>query len=131
MVNYLSVMDVIAMHQQLMAHAHQQSSIRDEGGLESAVMRPQMSAYYGNADLIEQAAELITGIALAHAFVDGNKRAATIAGTTFLALNGLRVVYGGVELAEQVEAVVNRNDDLDHATARFVEWLRPRVQPLR
>jgi death on curing protein len=130
MVKYLTVLDVIAIHQEIMSRARQEALLRDEGGLESAVMRPQMSAHYGEADLIEQAAELIVGIALAHAFVDGNKRTATIAGATFLALNGLGVQYEGVEFAEQVEAVVNRHDSLDAATERFVAWLRPHMRTL-
>lgn len=93
-------------------------------------MRPQMHAHYGQADLTEQAAALIVGVALAHAFLDGNKRTALVAGTTFLRLNGMRVERQPLEIAKQVEAVITRKGSLDEATANFVSWLRPRVVPL-
>jgi death-on-curing protein len=126
---YLSVMDVLAMNQELLDAAGQEPYLMHENALEAAVMRPQMHAHYGQADLIEQAAALIVGVALAHAFLDGNKRTALVSGIAFLKMNGLGVRRRPLELAEQIEAVINRNDSLDDATARFVEWLRPRIVP--
>ncbi|MGZ3584662.1 MAG: type II toxin-antitoxin system death-on-curing family toxin, partial [Ktedonobacterales bacterium] len=102
--------------------------VHDEGGLESALMRPQMAAHYENADLITQATVLIAGVALAHAFVDGNKRTALAVGTIFLALNGLRVVSEPGALGRQIEAIVNRTGRLDEATSQFSEWMRSRTR---
>ena len=62
--------------------------LRDEGTLESAVMRPQMAAYYEGADIVRQAALLGVGISQAQAFLDGNKRTAYLALNTFLRMNG-------------------------------------------
>jgi len=50
--------------------------LRDEGLLRSAIARPQHAAQQANADLAEQAATLLWGIAENQPFVDGNKRIA-------------------------------------------------------
>ncbi len=128
--SHLTVLDVIAMHEELIEQTGGATGLRDEGALESAVMRPQMAAYYEEADLVTQAVLLISGIALAHAFVDGNKRTALAAGDTFLQINSLLYEGDDIELAQQIEALVTRQDSLDEATTRFVDWLRPRLRPL-
>ena len=50
--------------------------------------RPQQAAQYAHADLAEQAATLLWGIAANQPFVDGNKRAALVVTLTFLEVNG-------------------------------------------
>jgi death-on-curing protein len=106
-----------------------QSLLRDRGALESAVVRPQTAAYYEGADLVSQAALLIAGIAMAHPFLDGNKRTAAASGATFLGLNGYRIASVGDEYGRQVEALVNYPDSLEAATHRFTDWLRPLLIP--
>jgi len=130
MYRYITAFDVVAMNEIVMERMGGSSLLRDENGLESAVMRPQMVAYYEDADLVTQAAVLMAGIALAHAFVDGNKRTALLAGTTFLRLNGQKIVSEPEELGRQIEAIVIRTDSLDQATARFTSWLRTHLQLL-
>lgn len=56
--------------------------------LESALARPQQYAHYEGADLVRQAAILLHALVTAHAFVDGNKRAAVGTLYIFLFLNG-------------------------------------------
>ncbi len=53
--------------------------------------RAQHAAQYADADLAEQAATLLWGIAENQPFVDGNKRIALVVTLTFLELNGWRV----------------------------------------
>ncbi len=130
MYHYITAFDVVAMNEIVMERMGGSSLLRDENGLESAVMRLQMVAYYEDADLVTQAAVLMAGIALAHAFVDGNKRTALLAGTTFLRLNGQKIVSEPEELGRQIEAIVIRTDSLDQATARFTSWLRTHLQLL-
>lgn len=126
---YLTVLDVIALNNEILRRSGEAPlPTRDEGGLESALMRPQMASHYDNADLITQAAVLMAGVAHAHAFVDGNKRTALAAGTVFLALNGLQVVSEPGAFGRQIEVLVNRQGRLDEATTQFVEWLRPRTR---
>ncbi len=104
--------------------------VRDRGALESAVMRPQMVAHYEQADLIAQAATLIAGIALAHPFLDANKRTALAAGATFLALNGLQVLDAGDDFGRQIEALVLRHTDARAALDDLEVWLRAHVAPV-
>jgi death on curing protein len=130
MVTYLSVMDVIAINGALLELTSQQQVITNHAHLEAAVVRPQMHAHYAQADVVAQAAALIVGIVLAHAFLDGNKRTALAAGIIFLDLNGLQIERRSLEVALQVEAVITRHGSLEEATEDFVRWLRPRVVPL-
>lgn len=74
--------------------------LRDRGALEGAIMRPRTRTYYEGADLIDQAATLMIGLALSHPFLDGNKRTAAIAGDVFLRLNGLRIEADDIEFAD-------------------------------
>ncbi len=106
--------------------------LRDEGALDSALMRPQMAAHYEDADLAAQAALLIAGVAMAHPFVDGNKRTALVCGDVFLQMNGSWLDADDIELAQQVLTVVTHDDSVssDDATARFVQWLRERLRSI-
>ena len=104
--------------------------LRDEAGLESAVMRPRMAAHYEDADLVRQCALLTVGIAQAQAFLDGNKRTAFAAGDVFLRLNGFEFSGDPLELARQLEEVAERTGSLADATDRFEAWLRESVAPL-
>ena len=124
---YLSTLDVIAMHQELMAVYGEPAVLRENGEafLESAMFRPQMAAHYEQADLARQAALLITGIAQAHPFVDGNKRAAFAAGIVFLQLNGYLVKSRPREFGERMVGVL-----IGAALDEFAEWIRSNLEPV-
>ena len=129
-IHYLSLADVLALHQALMEKFGIESApLRDEGILESAIMRPRMIAYYSGADIIRQAAVLAISISQAQAFLDGNKRIAFLACDVFLRLNGLAFMGDSLELAVRLVAVVEQRRDLHEATAEFEEWLRKHVGP--
>jgi death on curing protein len=129
-IQYLTIADVIALHAIVMERSgYSPAPLRDEGALESAVMRPQMLAYYENADLVRQSASLFIGVSQAQAFLDGNKRTAYMAGDVFLRANNLLFNGEPVELSRQLELVAERTDSLMEATARFEAWLREHVAP--
>ncbi len=99
--------------------------LRDQAGLESAIMRPQMAAYYEEADITKQTALLIDGIAMIYAFVDGNKRTALLVGVTFLDVNGYKLLDSHNILGQQIEQlVIGRDIEL------FTKWLQSRIQSL-
>jgi death on curing protein len=128
--HYLSLAEVIAIHESAMRRlGAEPKALRDEGILESAVMRPQMAAYYEGADVVRQAALLGVGISQAQAFLDGNKRTAYLALNTFLRMNGLTYAGDRLELARQFEQVAERSHDPNQAIDAFEAWLRERVQP--
>ena len=81
--NYLTLDDVLGIHQDSIEAFGGSHGIRDVGGLESAAMRPQ-SGYY--ADVIAEAAALWESLSQNHPFLDGNKRTAitSMAAHTYL-----------------------------------------------
>lgn len=127
---YLSLADIIAIHESAMRRLGDEAKLlRDEGILESAVMRPQMAAYYEGADIARLAALLGVGISQAQAFIDGNKRIGYLALNTFLRMNGLTYIGDRLALARQFERFAERSNDPDEAIDAFEAWLRQYVQP--
>jgi|SRR5579859_3685262 len=125
---YLTLEDVLGINEFVMAQEGHQSLLRDQGGLESAIMRPQMAAHYEEADLARQTARLVSGIALVHAFVDGNKRTALLTGEMFLDLNGHTLDTQPLEFAEAILGLVNRTESLDAATDALYSWIQARLR---
>ena len=82
---YLTVVEVLAIHDELITEFGGSSGIRDMGALEAAVFRPQ-TGYYDDA--IAEAAALIESIIQNHPFIDGNKRVGFAAADIHLRLNG-------------------------------------------
>lgn len=128
---YPSVADVMAFHIEMMESMGSNPSPLRGGGealLESAIMKPQMAAYYEAADLIRQAALLAIGISQNQPYLDGNKRTAYIATLIFLRANGMPAPGEALlDMAEQLEAVATRTGTLEEATGRFEAWLRTAV----
>ena len=128
---YLTLADVLALHAMIMERTgFTPAPLRDEGLLESTIMRPQMSAHYESSDLIRQGALLATGISQSQAFLDGNKRTAFVAFDVFLRLNGLRYAGDPIELAKQLEIITPMSEDSRAKTEQFVLWLREHVTKL-
>jgi death-on-curing protein len=124
-VRHLSVADVMALHQTVMERTgFAPAPLRDPGLLESAVLRPQMAAYYEEADLIRQAALLAVAISQNQPYLDGNKRTAYFASAVLLDNNGHPFVGDPLEFARQLELIAERGDSLEAATGRFEAWLR-------
>jgi death-on-curing protein len=121
MTDYLTVIEVLAIHDDQIARYGGSPSVQDLGLLEAALFRPQ-TGYY--ADLIEEAAALWESLSQNHPFVDGNKRTAFAVTYTFLAINGLMLTAD----ADQIFAFIS---GLHQAgTFRFlplVRWLRLNV----
>jgi death-on-curing protein len=81
--------------------------VRDIGLLESAVARPQASAFGSDAypDLDAKAAALLHSLARNRGLVDGNKRLALAATIAFYGVNGRRLALSNDEAYELVVAV--------------------------
>lgn len=85
---YLDLDDLIAAADAALHPAR--PAIRDLGLLESALARPQATAFGVDAysSLHEKAGALMESLARNHALIDGNKRLAWTATRLFLVLNG-------------------------------------------
>jgi death-on-curing protein len=81
--------------------------VRDYGLLESALVRPQASAFGEDVypTIHEKAASLLHSLARNHALVDGNKRLALAATIAFLGINGIRLTLTNDEAYDLVIAV--------------------------
>jgi death-on-curing protein len=82
-------------------------AVRDYGLLESALARPQASAFGEDAypDIHQKAAALLHSLARNHALVDGNKRIALTATIAFLGMNGIRLTLSNEEAYDLVMSV--------------------------
>lgn len=87
---WLTIEEVVALHERQIARFGGPAGIRDRGALESALGRARNKWEYEGADLAMLAAAHAFGIARNHPFVDGNKRAAFVAKMLFLRKNGVR-----------------------------------------
>lgn len=117
-VQFLSLDEVLAIHERLIETFGGAPGIRDRGLLESALYRPQ-SGYYESLE--EMAAALFESLLLNHPFVDGNKRVEFFATDVFLRLNGWKMVVdakaGHAFLMEQFES---ETCDFEH----LLPWIR-------
>lgn len=91
MTDYLTVIDVLAIHTDQIERYGGSHGIRDAGLMEAALFRPQ-TGYY--KDVIAEAAALWESLSQNHPFIDANKRTAFACAFTFLAINGLRINAG-------------------------------------
>lgn len=97
MSRYLSVEEVIEINAEVVRKFGGIHGLRDRGGLQSAVGRPQ-SGYY--ADAIEEAAALFESLSQNHPFLDGNKRTAITATGVFLLMNGFDLQFDDLQAYE-------------------------------
>lgn len=94
MSEYLTVLEVLAIHEDQIRRYGGASGLRDAGQLEAALFRPQ-SGYY--KDIVEEAAALWESLSQNHPFVDGNKRTAFMSMFVFLYMNGSRLTPSASE----------------------------------
>jgi death-on-curing protein len=100
--------------------------IRDEGALDSALMRPVNAwSYGGETRLAALAAGYAFGLAKNHPFIDGNKRAAFIAYVTFLKANGFDLRAPQPEAYRTMLALAAG----DMSEAAFAGWLETHLAP--
>jgi death-on-curing protein len=120
---YLTVEEVLEINAQVMGSRH---VLRDRGLLESAVARPQASAFGTDAypDLAAKAAALLHSLVLNHPFVDGNKRTAVLATLVFLDLNGYVVQWDQREALDFMLRLAQHQIELDDV----IVFLHDRMQ---
>lgn len=100
--NYLSLEQVIELHDALIAKFGGLFGIRDLSLLESALANP-MTAVFGQEmypTVFDKAASYLYSIARNHPFLDGNKRAASSCALIFLRYNGKNPTYNVDEFLE-------------------------------
>lgn len=106
--SFLSLAEVLELHEISLHLYGGTSGIRDAGGLESAVEQPKNTFYYGHGDLFDIAAAYAFHIAQAQACLDGNKRTAVAAALMFLKLNGVGTVFDQCAIYRLMIAIAER-----------------------
>lgn len=103
--------------------------VHDYGLLESALARPQASAFGQDAypGLFEKSAALLHSLARNHALVDGNKRLALAATIAFLAINGRQLTLSNDAAYDLVIAVATGElDDVPEIASALETHTAPR-----
>ena len=121
---FLTIEEVIAIHDELVEQFGGALGLLDMGALESALLRPQIGYY---ESVIDEAAALLESLANNHPFVDGNKRVAFGAVDAFLRMNGSFIDCDSQEAHAHFMRLFDTN------TFRFselAEWLGQHVKPL-
>ena len=112
---YLSLEQVIELHDALIEKFGGLLGIRERSLLESAVAAPMMAVFGEelHKTIYNKAAAYLFYIAKNHAFLDGNKRTASAAALAFLRANGKSIKYDVDEFLEFVVSVAKGQADLD------------------
>lgn len=116
---YLTVNQIIIINEEILGG---QALVRDRTVLESAVARPQASAFGQDAypTIYEKAAALLHSLILNHPFVDGNKRSGTVALVAFLQQNDVQPDWEIQDAYSFIIAVAEGKHDVPTIAA----WLR-------
>jgi death on curing protein len=121
MMRFLTLLEVLELHHQIIDQSGGALGIRDIGLLESAIAQPLMM--FSGEDLypsmIEKAIAIGFSIIMNHPFVDGNKRTGHAAMEVFLILNGMEISASVDEQEQIILAVASGKIESD----AFVAWL--------
>ena len=119
---YLTLDEVIAIHDSMIEEYGGSHGIRDLGLIQSAIARPQAS--FGGEDLyptlFDKAAALFHSLMFNHAFVDGNKRTTISVTARFLAINGYALEVSQKEFVDFPLRVENNHLGQED----IAEWLK-------
>ena len=119
---YLSISEVLELHERLIDSSGGSTGIRDLGALESAVSQPHATFAQQDLypDLVSKASALCFSLIMNHPFVDGNKRVGHAAMETFLILNELEIDCSIDEQERTIFALASGSLGRDG----FTNWLK-------
>ncbi|MNI69868.1 Toxin Doc [compost metagenome] len=124
LIRYLSVQEAIAINLAMIQRYSpgEQIGVKDTGLLESAVFRPQSSAFGNEAypTIYEKAAALFESLGQNHLFYNANKRTAFTALVIFLRLNNLSFEMDPQKAEDFTVDMVNHKFELKEA-ANIIE----------
>ena len=106
---FLSLDEVLEIHEQQIVRYGGSSGLRDAAGLESAVATPQATfgGEFLHPSIPAMAAAYLFHLCQNHAFIDGNKRAGANAAITFLLMNNWEPTFTEEELVDLVLSVAS------------------------
>jgi len=121
---FQSLAQLLRLHEMQIRVFGGSMGVRDRGGAEAALARPQVT--FGGEDLYPdveaKAAALMHSLVMNHPFVDGNKRAGAAAAELFLNVNGVVLTADDEELVDITLAVARG----EVGAEALAIWLRQR-----
>ncbi len=126
MIVYLSVEQILALHEALVDAFGGSAGLRDRGALEAAVARPAMT-FDGEdlyPDLAAKAAASMQSLVSNHPFADGNKRVGVHAAEFFVERNGQALEADDDELERLTLTVAEGKVAVEALTIWFRQRLR-------
>lgn len=90
---YLSLYEILELHDRIIEITGGAKGIRDIRALESSINQPRITFNKTDLypDILTKAAALCFFLVMSHPFIDGNKRVGHAAMETFLILNGFEI----------------------------------------
>ncbi len=125
MMRYLTLPEVLTLHDRVITTTGGSSGIRDLSALESALAQPR-ATFNGDElypDIVAKAATLGFLLVANHPFVDGNKRVGHAAMEVFLVLNGQEITADVDDQEQLILAVASGQLD----RLGLEKWLRTHI----
>lgn len=126
MVQFLSIDQLLAIHQRGIEEHGGRPELRDRGLLESAAAMPyaQFGGQYLHHGLPAMAAAYLFHLCKNHPFVDGNKRVSFAAAEIFVLLNDHELHATNSQLEELTLGVTDGSISKEQAIAFFKKYVR-------
>jgi death on curing protein len=125
---FLTLDDVLEMHQEQIERYGGSHGLRDPGALEPAVATPQASfgGFWLHPAIDARAAAYLFHLCQNHAFVDGNERVAANAAVVFLLMNDWEPLFEEDDLVTLVLGIAAGAI----GKAQVVEWFHSLSRPI-
>ena len=131
MIRYLTLAEVVDLHERVVGIAGGAHGLRDLGALEAAIAQPR--AGFGSTDLYPglaaKASALGFSLILNHPFLDGNKRTGHAAMEAFLMLNGHEIDAPVADAERIIVAIASGQASREHLTTWLTDHLVPFKSP--
>lgn len=121
-VKYLSIEQVVFLHNEIVKKTGGSLDVRDWNLIHSAVFRPQ-SSFAGKdlyPDIFKKAGALWQSLIKNHGFIDGNKRITSSTSLLFLDINHVKLKYTHTELVKFTVNSKNQN----YSVYKIAAWLK-------
>jgi death-on-curing protein len=124
---FLTLDEVLEIHEQQIELYGGSRGLRDSGGLQSAVAMPQATfgGEYLHCDLFAMAAAYLFHLTQNHPFIDGNKRVGANSAIAFLHMNGVEPTFTQEALVEIVLGVAEGRVFKEELAVFFSEHAEP------
>jgi death-on-curing protein len=124
---FLTLDEVLEIHEQQIERYGGSHGLRDAAGLESAIATPQATfgGEFLHPSIPAMAAAYLFHLCQNHAFIDGNKRVGANAAITFLLMNDWEPTLSEEELVELVLSVASSRLAKTELTVIFETRCRP------